>query len=84
MQIRQMKPWHSVCLVVLFLVGIASFTFRSPFGGLRAFTGHRNSDPDRPKSIFDFSVQNIDSGESVSLSKYRGNKAYLIVNMASQ
>lgn len=35
------------------------------------------------KSIFDFTVKTID-GQEVSLSTYKGKKAYLIVNVASQ
>ena len=35
------------------------------------------------KSIFDFSVKTLD-GQEVSLSTYKGKKAYLIVNVASQ
>jgi hypothetical protein len=34
-------------------------------------------------SIFDFSVMTIDNG-SVSLSTYKGKKAYLLVNVASK
>lgn len=34
-------------------------------------------------TIFDFTVKDID-GNDVSLEKYRGNKAFLIVNVASQ
>ena len=35
------------------------------------------------KSIFDFTVKTLD-GQEVSLSTYKGKKAYLLVNVASQ
>lgn len=36
----------------------------------------------KTKSIFDFTVEDID-GKPISLQKYKGHKAYLIVNVAS-
>ena len=36
------------------------------------------------KSIFDFTVDRVDDGEPIQLSNYRGKKAYLVVNVASQ
>eukprot|EP01040_Poterioochromonas_malhamensis_P000720 gene720-769_t len=35
-------------------------------------------------SIFNFTVDQVDDGNPVSLSKYSGKKAYLVVNVASQ
>jgi hypothetical protein len=35
------------------------------------------------KSIFDFNVDSI-TGESISLTTYKGKKAYVVVNVASQ
>ncbi len=34
-------------------------------------------------SIFDFSVENIE-GQVIPMSNYRGKKAYLVVNVASE
>jgi hypothetical protein len=42
-----------------------------------------NTDGKVATSIFDFNVQNIDGAE-ISLSKFKGKKAYLVVNVASQ
>ena len=36
------------------------------------------------QSIFNFEVDPIDGGKPVSLSKYKGKKAYLVVNVASK
>ena len=36
------------------------------------------------KSIFDFEVAPITGGDPVSLSNYKGKKAYLVVNVASK
>ena len=36
------------------------------------------------KSIFDFEVTAIQDGKVVSLSQYKGKKAYLVVNVASK
>ena len=37
-----------------------------------------------PQSIFNFTVDGADDEKPVSLSKYSGKKAYLVVNVASQ
>jgi glutathione peroxidase len=39
---------------------------------------------DNTKSVFDFTVDSIDDGSPVSLSAFKGKKAYLVVNVASQ
>jgi hypothetical protein len=36
------------------------------------------------KSIFEFKADRVDDGESVSLSEFKGKKAYLVVNVASE
>lgn len=36
------------------------------------------------KTLFDFSVERPDSDAVVNLSEYKGKKAYLVVNVASQ
>eukprot|EP01031_Cornospumella_fuschlensis_P029522 gene29522-35630_t len=43
----------------------------------------RGANGEVAKSIFDFNVDSI-TGESVSLSNYRGKKAYIVVNVASK
>ncbi len=42
-----------------------------------------NSSGEVAKSIFEFNVETI-AGETVPLSNYKGKKAYIIVNVASQ
>jgi hypothetical protein len=37
-----------------------------------------------PHSIFDFSMEAIDGGADVPLANYKGAKAFLVVNLASQ
>jgi glutathione peroxidase len=44
----------------------------------------RSSSFDKETSIFDFTVDRVDDGQSVSLSNFKGKKAYLVVNVASQ
>ena len=40
--------------------------------------------PEDRKSIFEFQVDTIDGGKQMSLSEFKGKKAYLVVNVASQ
>jgi hypothetical protein len=42
-----------------------------------------NSAGEVAKSIFEFDVETI-TGETVSMNTYKGKKAYIIVNVASQ
>jgi glutathione peroxidase len=39
---------------------------------------------DKETSIFNFTVDRVDDGQPISLSKFKGKKAYLVVNVASQ
>lgn len=36
------------------------------------------------KSIFEFTVESSEEGKSISLSTFRGKKAYLLINVASK
>ena len=47
------------------------------------FGGKRPNLSEITRTIFDFDVATL-TGETISLSKYRGKKAYLVVNVASQ
>lgn len=46
--------------------------------------GNQQSTTAEATSIFDFTVETNNAPESVSLSKYKGKKAYIIVNVACQ
>lgn len=67
-----------VCTAVTFSLG-GAFNFSNLFR-----TANQQLQGAAHKSIFEFDVTSIDTGKSVSLADYKGKKAYLVVNVASQ
>jgi glutathione peroxidase len=65
--------WFSV--IVAALIALGYYKYADNF-----VTG-----PTGPEtSIFNFTVDRVDDGQPVSLSEFKGKKAYLVVNVASQ
>jgi hypothetical protein len=64
------------------LIAVATMSTWGRLGALNKFFT-RNEGLKSAKTIFDFDVPRT-SGQPVSLSEYKGKKAYLVVNVASK
>ena len=74
-----------VSMKSLFICTVATLSLGGAFKFSNIFkTANQQLRGAAQKSIFEFEVQSIDTGKPVSLSEYRGKKAYLLVNVASQ
>ncbi len=65
-------------VVSILLVGVAVFVARHYSDNTRFLPAEQR------KSIFEFQVDTIDGEKPASLSEFKGKKAYLVVNVASQ
>lgn len=68
---------------IILIAIVHPYLITSNMFGLLGLKSRVNQVIHNKNSIFDFEVETI-AGELVSLSKYKGKSAYLIVNVASQ
>jgi hypothetical protein len=65
-------------------ISTESFNILDPFSAMGTVTSQvLNSKGEIATSIFEFKVPNV-AGEATTLESYRGKKAYVVVNVASQ
>mmetsp|Transcript_7923 Transcript_7923/g.13132 ORF Transcript_7923/g.13132 Transcript_7923/m.13132 type:complete len:85 (-) Transcript_7923:762-1016(-) len=78
-KLKQLDPYINNETMGIALVAVLAIVFCALF-----FTsGSAKREAITASSIFEFSVESI-TGEPVSLSKFKGKKAYLLVNVASK
>jgi cytochrome oxidase Cu insertion factor (SCO1/SenC/PrrC family) len=79
-----MVKWSATVPLLLFICLLAMSIFSRIAGlGLGGLFGGATAAARPSQSIFDFEVEQM-NGQSVSLSQYKGKKAFLVVNVASK